>query len=195
MKPLFFSTQADFRKWLSKNYDKADELWVGYYKKDTGIPSIDWPQSVDEALCFGWIDGIRKSVDKKSYKIRFTPRRPKSNWSAINIARVKELTKLGLMQPSGLDAFSKRDERKSEVYSFERKDVTLDKKYESEFRKNKGAWTFFSSAPPSYQKPAMWWVMSAKQEETRLKRLTQLIQDSAAGLKIKQLRRPGDKQR
>lgn len=195
MKPIFFPTQADFRKWLEKNYESAGELWVGYYKKDTGIPSIDWPQSVDEALCFGWIDGIRKSVDEKSYMIRFTPRRHKSNWSAINIKRVGELKKLGLMKPPGLAAFEKREEHRSEIYSFERKAVTLDKKYESEFKKNKKAWTFFSSAPPSYQKPAMWWVMSAKQEETRLKRLTQLIQDSAAGLKIKQLRRPGDKQK
>lgn len=195
MKPQFFPSQSDFRKWLEEHHDSADELWVGYYKKDSGIPSITWPQSVDEALCFGWIDGIRKSVDEKSYTIRFTPRRAKSIWSAINIKRVKELKKLGLMRPSGLAAFEKREEHRSEIYSFERKAVVLDKKYESLFKKNKKAWTVFSTMPPSYKKPAMWWVMSAKQEETRLKRLEQLIQDSASGLKIKQLRRPGDKQK
>lgn len=195
MKPLFFSTPSDFRSWLAKCHDSAEEIWVGYYKKDSGIPSITWPQSVDEALCFGWIDGIRKSVDEKSYTIRFTPRRAKSIWSAINIKRVKELKKLGLMQPSGLEAFEKREEHRSEIYSFERKAVALDKKYETQFKKNKKAWTFFSAMTPSYQKPAMWWVMSAKQEETRLRRLEQLIQDSASGLKIKQLRRPGDKQK
>lgn len=192
MKPLFFSTQSDFRKWLSKNHDSADELWVGYYKKDSRIPSITWPQSVDEALCFGWIDGIRKSVDEVSYMIRFTPRRPKSNWSAVNIKRVKELMILGLMQIPGLAVFEKREENRSEVYSFERKAVKLNKKYETVFRKNKKAWVFFCTQSPSYRKPAMWWVMSAKQEETRSKRLAQLIKDSGAGLKIKQLRRPSD---
>lgn len=195
MKPVFFTTPSDFRKWLKKNHDSAKELWVGYYKKDSGIPSITWPQSVDEALCFGWIDGIRKSVDAISYMIRFTPRRPKSNWSAINIRRVKELKKSGLMQPAGLAAFEKREEHRSEIYSFERKALALDKKYETQFKKNKKAWTFFGSMPPSYRKPAMWWIMSAKQKETRLKRLEQLIKDSASGLKIKELRRPGDKQK
>jgi uncharacterized protein YdeI (YjbR/CyaY-like superfamily) len=195
MHPVFFPTQTNFRKWLSKNHDSLDELWVGYYKKDTGIPSITWPQSVDEALCFGWIDGIRKSVDEKRYMIRFTPRRPKSIWSAININRVKELKKLDLMMPSGLAAFEKKEEGRSEIYSFERKAVKLDKTYETIFKKNRKAWAFFISTPPSYQKPAMWRVMSAKQEETRLKRLSALIKDSAEGLKIKQLRRPYDKQR
>ena len=194
MKPIFFSTQSDFRKWLSKNHETLDELWVGYYKKDSGIPSITWPQSVDEALCFGWIDGIRKSVDTQSYMIRFTPRRPKSNWSAINIKRVKELKKLGLMMPSGLAAFKKREEGRSEIYSFERKAVKLDKTYEAIFKRNRKAWAFFLSTPTSYQKTAAWWVMSAKQEETRLKRLSTLIKDSADGLKIKQLRRPNDRQ-
>ncbi|KAB2878150.1 bacteriocin-protection protein [bacterium] len=194
MKPVFFSTQPEFRKWLEKKHDKMQELWVGYYKKDSGIPSITWPQSVDEALCFGWIDGIRKSVDEQSYMIRFTPRRPKSNWSAVNIKRVKELTKMGLMQPSGIAAFGRRDEKNSEIYSFERKAGKLNKKYETLFRKNKNAWAFFRMQPPSYQKPATWWVMSAKQEETQLKRLEQLIKDSEAGVRIKQLRRPSDKQ-
>lgn len=140
MKPIFFSTQSDFRKWLSKNHDSLDELWVGYYKKDSGIPSITWQQSVDEALCFGWIDGIRKSVDAQSYMIRFTPRRPKSIWSTININRVKELKKLGLMMPSGLAAFEKKEEDRSEIYSFERKAVKLDKTHETIFKRNKKAW-------------------------------------------------------
>ena len=194
MKPQFFPTQADFRKWLSRNHDSVDELWVGYYKKDSGIPSLTWPQSVDEALCFGWIDGIRKSVDAQSYMIRFTPRRAKSTWSAINIRRVKELRKLGLMKPSGLAAFQRRTEDRSESYSYERKAVKLNKRYQDIFRKNKKAWMFFSSMTPSYRATVMSWVMSAKQEETRSKRLLVLIKDSAAGLKIKPMRRANDKQ-
>ncbi|MBL7996049.1 YdeI/OmpD-associated family protein [bacterium] len=189
MKPIFFSSEPEFRKWLEKNHNTAQELWVGYYKRNSGIPSITWPESVDEALCYGWIDGIRKSVDEKSYMIRFTPRRPKSNWSAVNIKRVAELTKLGLMKPAGIAAFDRRNEKNSEVYSFERKAVKLNKKYEALFRKYTKAWKYFSAQPPSYKKTAMWWVMSAKQEATQMKRLLQLIADSAAGLRIKQLRR------
>ena len=195
MNTIFFPSQSTFRKWLEKNHKTALELWVGYYKKATGRPSLTWPQSVDEALCFGWIDGIRKSVDAERYMIRFTPRRANSIWSAVNIKRVKELKKQGLMRPAGMKAFDKKDEKRSEVYSFERKAIALSKKYEVQFKESKKAWAFFSSLPPSYQKPAMWWVMSAKQEETRIKRLLTLIKDSAEGLKIKQLRRPNDRQK
>lgn len=189
MKPVFFAKQSDLRKWFEKNHDKAAELWVGYYKVNSGKESITWQQSVDEALCFGWIDGIRKSVDEISYTNRFTPRKPNSTWSAINIKRVAELTRLGLMHPAGLHVFHKRDKEKSEKYSYERKTVQLDKDYEARFKKNKRAWDFFQSQPPSYQKPATWWVVSAKQEATRLKRLETLIADSEAQLRIALLRR------
>jgi len=184
----FFKTQKYFRKWLEKNHKKNNELWVGYYKKSSGKLSIDWPQSVDEALCFGWIDGLRKSIDGESYKIRFTPRKPGSIWSAVNLKRAKELINLGLMQPAGLEAFNKKDEKKINRYSFERENVKLDKKYEKKFKLNKEAWEFFQSMTPSYKKPTVWWVMSAKQEETRLKRLSILIDCSESGEKIPQMK-------
>jgi uncharacterized protein YdeI (YjbR/CyaY-like superfamily) len=184
----FFKTQNDFRKWMEKNHHIRKELWVGYYKKDSGKTSLDWPQSVDEALCFGWIDGLRKSIDKESYKIRFTPRKPGSIWSAVNLKRARELLELGLIQPAGLKAFNNKDEKKINRYSFERENVKLDKKYEKEFKSNKKAWDFFQSMVPSYKKPVTWWVMSAKQEETRWKRLKILIECSEAGEKIPQMR-------
>jgi uncharacterized protein YdeI (YjbR/CyaY-like superfamily) len=174
----FFKTQNDFRKWLEKNYNKKDEIWVGYYKKKSGKASIDWPQSVDEALCFGWIDGLRKSINTESYKIRFTPRKPGSIWSAVNLKRAKELILLGLMQPSGLKVFNNKDEKKINRYSFERENVKLDKEYEKRFKSNKKAWEFFQSMAPSYKKTTLWWVMSAKREETRLKRSKILIECS-----------------
>ena len=184
----FFKTQNDFRKWLEKKHNKSNEIWVGYYKKSSGKPSIDWPQSVDAALCFGWIDGLRKSIDEESYKIRFTPRKPKSIWSAVNLKRATELIKLGLMQPAGLEAFNKKDDKKIKRYSFERENVKLDKEYEKKFKSNKKAWDLFQSMVPSYKKPATWWVISAKQESTRLKRLNILIECSEAGEKIPPLR-------
>jgi uncharacterized protein YdeI (YjbR/CyaY-like superfamily) len=186
---LFFKTPSDLRKWLEKNYNKKTEQWIGFYKKSSGKESIDWSQSVDQALCFGWIDGIRKSIDDQSYKIRFTPRKPKSIWSAINIKKVEELTKNGKMYPAGLEAFAKMDEKKSKLYSFERSSVILNPKYEKLFKKNKKAWMFFNSSTPSYKKTVIHWVMSAKQEETRVKRLKILINDSEAGEKIAPLRR------
>lgn len=189
MEIRFFSTQADLRKWFLKNYEKLAEQWVGFYKKGSGMQSITWPESVDEALCFGWIDGIRKSIDEESYKIRFTPRTPRSIWSAVNIKRANELVELGLMQPSGLAEFEKRDDERSRVYAYEQKTVELSGKYISIFKRNKKAWTFFQTQPSSYRKPATWWVMSAKQEATRLKRLNTLIADSAAGMRIAQMRR------
>ena len=189
IKPKFFAQQSDFREWLERNHNAAQELWVGYYKKATGIPSITWPESVDEALCFGWIDGIRKSIDEKSYMIRFTPRNPRSNWSAVNIKRVEELTALGLMKTSGIAAFQKRLEKKSAQYSYERKDVKLDAEYEAELKANKKAWEFFQSLPPSAKKPSILWVMSAKREETRLRRLESLIKSSEEGQRIAPLRR------
>jgi uncharacterized protein YdeI (YjbR/CyaY-like superfamily) len=178
MDPKFFKTPSDWRKWLELNHDRLQELWVGFYKRDSGKPSITWPESVDGALCFGWIDGVRKSIDATSYKIRFTPRRPGSIWSAINIKRVAELTKLGLMHAAGLKVFRERDPKKSGRYSFEQKPQQLDPAYEKELRANKRAWTFFQAQPPWYRRTCSFYVMSAKQEETRRRRLARLIQDS-----------------
>ncbi len=170
---------------MKKITKKKKNLFVGFYKVSSGKPSITWSQSVDEALCFGWIDGIRRSIDEESYCIRFTPRNPKSNWSAINIKKVEELKKLGLMKPEGLTAFSFRKEEKSKIYAYENPAVTFDKSYEKKFKTNKSAWKFFKSTAPTYQKVTTRWVMSAKQEETRLKRLDELIRDCALGKKIK----------
>ena len=179
MKPTFFKTPSDLRKWLEKYHDRERELLVGFYKKDSGKPSITWPQSVDEALCFGWIDGIRRSVDDLSYTIRFTPRRKRSTWSAVNIERVGELTKQGLMMPRGLEAFAARQENRSGIYSYEQRSPELPDPYRRLFKKNKAAWNFFEAQRPSYRRAANWWVLSAKKEDTRLKRLDKLIDYSA----------------
>ncbi len=187
MKPLFFSNPLKFREWLKKNHHKEKELLVGFYKVGSGKDSITWPQSVDEALCYGWIDGIRKSIDEHSYSIRFTPRKPSSNWSAVNIKKIEELTRQGLMQPAGLEAYKHRKESKSAIYTYEKEPVQLDKKFEKQFRANKKAWNYFQSKPPSYRKTAIAWVMNAKQEATRLKRLATLIKDSEKEQKIKSL--------
>ncbi len=189
MNPEFFPTQKDFRQWLEEHHDKVDELWVGYYKKATGTPSITWPESVDEALCFGWIDGIRKSIDEASYKIRFTPRRPGSLWSAVNLKRVAELIELDLMRPAGTAVFEKRDVKKIERYSYERESVRINPGYEKKIKENPEAWAFFQKLPPSAKKATVWWLMSAKREETRLRRLDVLIQCSQEGQRIPSLRR------
>jgi uncharacterized protein YdeI (YjbR/CyaY-like superfamily) len=185
MEPLFFAKPADFRRWLEKHHHSATELLVGFYKKGSGRPSMTWPESVDEALCFGWIDGVRRSLDDESYTIRFTPRRPGSNWSLINIRKVKALIRGGRMKPAGLEAFKARDDSKSGVYSFEqRENAKLDRKAEATFRANRAAWRFFQAQPPGYRKIAAFYVMSAKREETRTKRLNILIEYSAAGQRI-----------
>ena len=186
MKTQFFKSPSDFRKWLEKHHATTQELWVGYYKKGSGKPSITWPKSVDEALCFGWIDGIRKSVDAASYTIRFTPRRTSSIWSAVNIRRVKVLSDEGRMQPAGERAFQARKENRSGIYSYEQRRDKLEEPYEKKLRLNKAAWDFFQAQPPSYRKVVCWWVVSAKQEDTRLKRLEQLIKESANGKRIAQ---------
>ena len=196
MKPTFFPTPSDFRAWLERNRDSAPELLVGFYKKGSGRPSITWPESVDEALCFGWIDGIRRTIDEESYTIRFTPRRPRSNWSLVNLKRVAELTKLGRMQPAGLRAFEARDPRRSGTYSYEQQgaqrkaELKLAPDYEKQFKANAKAWAYFQSQAPYYQRTTIRWVMSGKMEETRLKRLATLIDDSAHGRRIPQLARP-----
>lgn len=187
MKVAFFKTPAEWGKWLKNYHGSATELWVGFYKKDSGKPSITWPESVDEALCFGWIDGIRKRIDGVSYKIRFTPRRQRSIWSAVNIKRVAELQKDKRMQPAGLKAFAAHTENRSGIYSYEQRSPELPAEYAAKFQKSKAAWKFFGEQPPSYRKAVNWWVLSAKKEETRLKRLSELIQHSAAGRRLPQL--------
>jgi uncharacterized protein YdeI (YjbR/CyaY-like superfamily) len=195
MKPRFFPSPSDWHAWLEEHHEEYDELWVGFHKKDSGKPSITWPEAVDGALCFGWIDGVRKSLNETSYVIRFTPRRPRSVWSAVNIKRVAALTQMGRMRPPGVQAFEKRTGNRSEIYAYEqRKGVKLGGVYEKTFRVNKSAWEFFRAQPPWYQRTASWWVISAKKEETRLKRLAQLIKDSEQGKTIRELRRaPGRK--
>lgn len=179
MKPNYFTSAAKFHHWLEKNHSAATELLVGFYKKSSGKPSITYPEALDEALCFGWIDGIRKTVDANRYTIRFTPRRPSSNWSNVNIKRVNELMALGRMRPAGLAAFQARKHEKSGVYSYENRPRQLAAPYEKKFRANKKAWEFFQSQAPYYQRVACAWVMSAKKEETCLRRLATLIEDSA----------------
>jgi len=192
-KPLFFASPAEFRAWLEENHGQAQELSVGLHKRDSGRPSITWPEAVDQALCFGWIDGVRRSIDASSYTIRFTPRKPSSAWSTVNIGRVKELMAKGLMRPAGLAAFEARLAKKSAVYSYEqRATAALDAAAERRFQANKKAWEFFQQQPPWYRRTATYWVISAKREETRAKRLATLIQDSAQGHRIGPLTRPGE---
>jgi uncharacterized protein YdeI (YjbR/CyaY-like superfamily) len=192
MEPTYFAKPALWRKWLEKNHAKAEELWVGFRKVGSGEPSVTWPQAVDEALCFGWIDGLRKSIDATRYKIRFTPRKAKSIWSAVNLKKVAELVRQGLMRAKGMEAFEKRDPKRAQKYSFEQKtEVALDAVFEKKFQGDAKAWSFFSAQPPSYRKAATWWVISAKQEETRLRRLGTLIADSQAGMRLAHLVSPG----
>ena len=191
MKPTFFATPSEFRKWLEKHHEKAKALWVGFYKKSSGTLSITWPEAVDQALCVGWIDGIRKRIDDVSYAIRFTPRKPHSTWSTVNIKRAEALSKLGLMRPAGLNALAARRRDKSGIYSYEqRKTASLSKTHEQQFRADKTAWAFFQSQAHWYRRTAVWWVVSAKKEETRRKRLATLIRASARGKTIPPLTRP-----
>ena len=187
MKPIFFSNSSKMRAWLEKNYKKEKELQVGFYKVRTRKPSITWSQSVDEALCFGWIDGIRRSIDEESYMIRFTPRNPNSTWSAVNIKKVHELIRLGKMKPEGLEAFAKREEKKSAIYAYEKKPIQLSEEFESIFKANLKAWEHYQSMAPSYRKTTSNWVMSAKQDTTQRKRLETLIKDSEEKSVIKPL--------
>jgi uncharacterized protein YdeI (YjbR/CyaY-like superfamily) len=189
--PSFFATPAEFRAWLEAHGD-ADELLVGFYKKGSGRPSITWPESVDEALCFGWIDGIRRRIDDESYSIRFTPRRRRSVWSAVNIRRVGELTAEGRMTPAGVAAFEARDEARSAIYSYEqRHQAKLEPEQEARLRADPAVWEWFRSRPPSWQRGAIYWVTSAKKPETRERRLAQLIENAAEGRPPKALVPPG----
>jgi len=190
MKPTFFTTPPEFRRWLEKRHREARELWVGFHKKSSGQASITWPEAVDEALCFGWIDGQRKGLDEVAYAIRFTPRKPGSIWSIANVKRVEELRAQRRMQPVGLEAFEARARGRSGIYSYEqRKTAELDVAQLRKFRANRNAWEFFQAQPPSYQKAAVWWVITAKTETTKLKRLGQLIDDSAHGRTVPPLTR------
>jgi uncharacterized protein YdeI (YjbR/CyaY-like superfamily) len=182
--PKFFLTADDFRKWLEKNHEKKSELLVGFYKVGSGKRSMTWSESVDQALCFGWIDGVRKSIDEDSYCIRFSRRRPKSIWSAINIQKVKKLLDKGLMRKAGIAAFARRDENRSEIYSYENESKNFEKDLENEFRKNKDAWTFFQNQPQGYKRVCIHYVMSAKQQKTRTGRLNKLILASKAGQRL-----------
>jgi uncharacterized protein YdeI (YjbR/CyaY-like superfamily) len=188
MEPTFFATPEEFRAWLEAHHDTETELLVGFHKKGSGRPSITWPESVDQALCFGWIDGVRKRVDDESYKIRFTPRKRASRWSRVNVERVAELTEAGLMRPSGVAAFEARTEEGT--YSYEQREAAFDADRERRLRGNAAAWAFFSAQPPWYRRTATHWVMSAKREETRDRRLSRLVEDSAAGRTIGPLTRP-----
>ena len=189
--PHFFSSSEELRSWYEKHHDKADVLWVGLYRKATGKQTISWSDAVDQALCFGWIDGVRKTIDDESYANRFTPRRPNSNWSAVNVAKVGRLKAEGLMTPPGLAAFAKRREDKTAVYSYERRDeARFDRQQLKQFKANAQAWRFFNAQPPGYRKLATFWVVSAKREETRTRRLAQLIEDSSAGRRLAQLSQP-----
>jgi len=182
MEPTFFATPDEFRAWLQEHHATASELLVGFHKKDSGRPSITWPRAVDQALCFGWIDGVRRRIDDASYSIRFTPRKARSTWSAVNVRRVGELTAEGLMHPAGLAAFERRSAARTAIYSYEqRRGAELDAERERRFRANERAWAWFEAQPPSYRRTATHWVISAKRAETRERRLERLIADSAAG--------------
>jgi uncharacterized protein YdeI (YjbR/CyaY-like superfamily) len=180
--PIFFAKPVTFRAWLEKHHRTKREQWVGFHRKASGRPSIKWPEAVDEALCFGWIDGLRKTIDAESYKIRFTPRRPTSNWSAINIRRMKELMRGRRVRPAGRKAFQKRVPEKSGIYSYEnRKSATLSATSEKRFRADIAAWNFFHQQSASYRQTTIWWVVSAKGPQTQQDRLRKLIAFSKAG--------------
>lgn len=184
---IFFNNQEEFNDWLEEHHAEASEIWVGYFRISTGRSSLTWSASVDTALCFGWIDGIRKNIDKQSYKIRFTPRKVNSVWSAVNVKKVQALIQLGKMRPEGMHVFNNRTD--AQGYSSEQRNVKLAKEYEEQIKANQTAWLFFTNLAPSYKRDSIWWVMSAKKEETRLRRLGILIASSEEGLKIPTLRK------
>ena len=189
MKVKHFKSPAEFRAWLEKHHATERELWVGYYKKSTGRPSMTWPESVEQALCFGWIDGVRRSVDEDSYTIRFTPRKATSIWSAINLRKVKELVESGHMRPAGLAIYEARRDKEHTGYSMAALTTELDPKYAKLMRKNAAAWKFYQAQPPGYRKMVTHWVTSAKQEATRMARLEILMTHSARGERIPRLTR------
>jgi uncharacterized protein YdeI (YjbR/CyaY-like superfamily) len=190
----FFETPAEWRAWLAEHHETETEVEVGFRKRATGLPSMTWSEAVDEALCFGWIDGVRHSVDETSYRNRFTPRRPGSSWSRVNIAKVEALTEQGRMQPAGVAAFEARTDARSGVYSFEQeRPAELAAEYEATLRADPAAWADFEARPPSYRRQVAHWIMSARREETRERRLAKLIESSAQGRPVPPLARPGDR--
>jgi uncharacterized protein YdeI (YjbR/CyaY-like superfamily) len=186
--PIYFTSPDELRDWFDSNHETATELWLGSYKKAAGKPTVTWSEAVDEALCVGWIDSVRYSLDPERSAQRFTPRRKGSNWSAVNIAKVKEMTEEGRMRPAGLAAFEARTEERSAIYSYEQRHLAaLEADEDAAFRANKIAWDRFQALPPSYRRTAIYWVVTAKKPETRVRRLATLIEDSAAGRRLKQL--------
>jgi len=181
MDVTFFETPEAMRAWLDEHHAEATELWIGFYKKGTGKPSLTWPESVAEALCYGWIDGIRKSIDDESYKIRFTPRKPRSVWSAVNVRLVEELEKQGRMKPAGRKAFEALQKDRSKIYAYEQRNPDLEGEYAKKLKANKAALAYWNAQTTSYRKSTSWWIMSAKREETREKRFAELIACSEAG--------------
>ena len=184
VKPTYFKSAADFRLWLEANHASAPELWLGFYKRDSGKVGITYPEALDEALCFGWIDGVRKRLDELRFTQRFTPRKPKSVWSLINVGHVERLTKTGRMKPSGLKAFAARHAAKTGIYSFENRPRELSLALQCRFKSNKAAWDYFQRQPPGYRRVTSFWVMSAKQEATRERRLARLMADSSQGRRL-----------
>jgi uncharacterized protein YdeI (YjbR/CyaY-like superfamily) len=191
VRAIFFATSDEFRAWLEKHHATATEVLVGFHKKSTGRPSMTWTESVREALCFGWIDGIRRSLGDEGYTIRFTPRKPRSNWSSLNVRHVEELIREGRMTPAGLAAYEARTPERTGVYAFEQRHAArLEREQEERFRADPKAWEFFQAQPASYRQTAIFWVVSAKREETRARRLRALIADSAAGRRLARLTPP-----
>ena len=187
--PIFFDSPAAFGAWLAAHHATETEVWVGFWKKATGKPSLTWSQAVDEALCVGWIDGVLRRVDDERHIQRFTPRKPASTWSNVNIAKVEALRAAGRMRPAGEAAFARRRADRSGTYSFEQEgELALEPEQQARFEADAAAWAYFAAQPPSYRTPALWWVISAKRPETRERRLATLIADSAAGVRVKHLR-------
>jgi uncharacterized protein YdeI (YjbR/CyaY-like superfamily) len=184
VKPKFFNTPEQFRQWLADNHESAQELLVGFHKKASGKQSVTYAEALDEALCFGWIDGVRRGLDESSYTIRFTPRRARSIWSLVNVRHVERLKQEGRMHAAGLKAYELRDPARTGIYTFEKRPLQLSAPYEKRFRQNKNAWQFFEAQPPGIRKNCVSWVMSAKKEETQLRRLEQLIENSAKGIRM-----------
>ena len=184
MRPTFFSSPEKFRRWLEQNHDRESELLIGFHKKSSGKKSVTYAEALDEALCFGWIDGVRRNLDETSYTIRFTPRKPRSIWSNVNVNHVERLKKEGRMHAAGLEAYARRDPERTGIYAFENKPKQLSPAYEKTFRQNKKAWKFFEEAmPPSLKRTTIFWIMSAKKEETQLRRLKHVIENSEKGVK------------
>ena len=187
-KARFFASSAAFRTWLEKNHASVDELFVGFWKKGSGKGGLTYPEAVDQALCFGWIDGVKRTLDENSYTNRFTPRRARSNWSAVNLRRFAELQAQGLVRPAGLAAFQARDVTRTQQYSFEQQNPVFDAALEKKLKQNRSAHAFWQAQPPGYRKQATWWVMSARRNETRVRRMQTLIEDAARGERIAGLR-------